>query len=146
MLVKTLFDFYATSQGEVSGGSDLTETFFCHTQTVKEEFHSRNGSIDTFSYFRNVLNTRAVVGDSEDNPFPALFIGSKSHPAGLIDAVLTQKVRYRVIELEGKPGKSGKGLTGYLPRMITKGIAGTLLQPGEKLEGGKDISGDNRYQ
>jgi len=137
ILVKDLFDFCTTSQGEVIVGNDLNDTFFCHTQNVKEEFHARGGSIETSSYFRNALDARVVLGDSEDNPFPALFLASKSHPVGLIDAAFSQNVRYRVIELEGKPGKSGRGLMEYMPRMIVKGIEGTALNPGEKLVGEK---------
>lgn len=136
VFIKELVDGYVTDEGEIIVGNSIEDMVFCHVQNVKIDYFDI-GSTETGNYIRNIEGVHTILGDGQDQPFPGVFFASRSKKQGIIDTVLTQKVRYREIEIEGISTNKHKGITKYIPRMTTRGVNGLRLNPGEIYEGEK---------
>lgn len=79
------------------------------------------------------LGPELRYGQSEDQPFPALFCVSPEHPGlGLVDAQLSQARWYREVRLAG--GGRGEGFA-YAGNMTTRGVESVRLAPNSSLAG-----------
>lgn len=136
IFIKGLVDGYITTDGSIVVGESLSDTVFCHTQNVKIDYFDI-GSTETGNYIRSIEGVHTILGDGQDQPFPAVFFSSRNKQQGIVDAVLTQKIRYREIEIDCTSLSKADGITKYIPRMTTRGIDKLKLAPGEIYEGEK---------
>jgi len=120
-------DVVAGAGGGVSAGAD---GFLIHSENISR-YNLFDDYEDSYEFVKPIPSSSCTFGDNENFPFPALFIGSKKSSAGLVDAVLSQERRVRIIRLAGE----ADGITMYRGEFHQRGIEAITLEPKETLEG-----------
>jgi hypothetical protein len=83
------------------------------------------------SYWKN-LGAELRYGQSEDQPFPALFLASPATGLGLVDAQLSQDRWYREVCLGG--ASDDQSYT-YAAEMTTRGVSSVMLRANSAIDG-----------
>jgi len=138
--VERTLDFGNDGSGEIKVGKG--EICFFHVENIRKLYlHLLRDKMNEFSnvvegksYYKKI-GKKEKVGDSEDQPFPGLLFCSLEHKGGLIDAVISQEKRYRIVEFGREENDAEGMISKYEPCMMTKGINSISLSPGEMLEG-----------
>ena len=120
-------DVVTAGGGGVSAGP---EGFLIHSENISR-YNLFDDYEDSHEFVKAIPFSPCTFGDNENFPFPALFIGSKKSSAGLVDAVLSQERRVRVIRLAGE----ADGIKTYRGEFHQRGIEAITLEPKETLEG-----------
>jgi len=120
-------DIMLCEQGRVSAGPD---GFLIHSENISK-YNLFDDYEDSDDFVRGFPSYDMTFGDNENFPFPALFIGSRKTSFGLIDGVLSQERRFRMIQLQG----SADELKTYRGEFRQRGVDAIPLAPGKTLTG-----------
>jgi hypothetical protein len=86
---------------------------------------------DSDEFVRSFPEGPITFGDNENFPFPALFTGSKEKGCGLVDGVLSQDRRFRIIRMQ----TSGGEIQSYRGEFNQRGVDAIELTSKEALRG-----------
>jgi len=83
------------------GRAGAWEVRFCHTDNVRSE---RYPYCDVASpYVRPIPHEQRILGDGQDQPFPAIYLTDRRYAAGVVFAAATQDRFYQVYRLRKAP-------------------------------------------